>query len=68
MDETRDYTAWEADAPEGRTVCGQCKGPAYRQHSIAYPHEPRGPWLHLNREDWIDNPHNVVTDKPAEGR
>jgi hypothetical protein len=38
--------------------CSTCGGAIERRWSLGKPE--RQPWLHLNEDDWIDNPHDPV--------
>lgn len=60
----------EAARPDTRPQCATCGGRAIRSGILsAHPDPERHPWVHLDREDWQDNPHDVVIeagDRPAE--
>lgn len=52
-------------------TCSTCGGRATRSSVLsAHPDPERRPWVHLYREDWQDNPHDVTIaaegdDRPA---
>lgn len=44
-------------------TCAECGGYAITKYDPVRDVYDERTWLHLNREDWQDNPHNVVPIK-----